>query len=145
MNKINGIGLNNNQTLYIKRQVSLQNIAANKSEERHQEELKNNDKRETYGLAILDLMSDDEYRAWQKATDGMNESDKILAVQQLYPLADLNKLKEKIHSNQLKEDIKQENKNININGIKAYSLNNDFIQRYKNAYASLQSKVDING
>lgn len=144
MNNINTLGLNNSQTLYIKRQVSLQNIAANKAEEKHQEELKNGAKRETYGLAILELMSEDEYKAWQKATQNMNESEKILAIQQLYPLADINKLKEKIGSKD-ENNPKNETKNVNINGIRAYSLNDNFVQRYKNAYASVQDRVDING
>lgn len=42
--------------------------------------------RQTYGLSILEEMSDDEYRAFLRATAGMGESEKIFAAQSLYRL-----------------------------------------------------------
>lgn len=42
--------------------------------------------RQTYGLSILEQMSDEEYRAFLRATAGMAESEKIFAAQSLYRL-----------------------------------------------------------
>ncbi|MCE3046520.1 hypothetical protein [Helicobacter kayseriensis] len=42
--------------------------------------------RQTYGLSILERMSDDEYRAFLRATAEMTESEKIFAAQSLYRL-----------------------------------------------------------
>lgn len=42
--------------------------------------------RQTYGLSVLEEMSDEEYRAFLRATAGMSESEKIFAAQSLYRL-----------------------------------------------------------
>ncbi|VDH01832.1 Uncharacterised protein [Helicobacter pametensis] len=42
--------------------------------------------RQTYGLSVLERMSDDEYRAFLRATAEMTESEKIFAAQSLYRL-----------------------------------------------------------
>lgn len=42
--------------------------------------------RQTYGLSVLKEMSDEEYRAFLRATAGMPESEKIFAAQSLYRL-----------------------------------------------------------
>ncbi|ANV98540.1 hypothetical protein BBW65_06915 [Helicobacter enhydrae] len=40
--------------------------------------------RQTYGLSILETMSDDDYRAFTRATAEMTEGEKIMAAQALY-------------------------------------------------------------
>ncbi len=157
----NNLGLYNKNTHYIKREVSVQNINAAKYNEEQINEFEGYEtKRQTYGLAILELMSDQEYQAWLRATAGMTETEKMLAVQKLYPLADIEKLKnsKNIHHNEKKiinESLQNENINnpikpfiINanrINGIKVFNENSDFIQRYKNAFENLNINVDMNG
>ncbi len=90
--------------------------------------------RQTYGLLVLELMSDSEYQAFQRATAGMNESDKIIAAQSLYSLTSFygGKLQEK------------HNDKIHQNSLKAYpsAHNQNFINRYKNAFAS-QNQIDL--
>lgn len=44
--------------------------------------------RKTYGLLILELMSDEEYSAFLRASSGMSDGEKILAAQSLYSLTD---------------------------------------------------------
>lgn len=93
-----------------------------------------NNSRQTYGLLVLELMSDPEYQAFQRATAGMSESDKIIAAQSLYSLTSFygGKLQEK-HDDKVHQ-----------NSLKAYpsAHNQDFINRYKNAFAS-QSQIDL--
>ncbi|PAF42393.1 hypothetical protein [Helicobacter sp. 11S02629-2] len=117
--------------------------------------------RETYGLNILELMSDKEYSAWIKATLNLNDGEKLLAAQKLYQLADMNKLREKSQLDRPKEnhdkaslslDSKTSSENedpfiINankLNGIKMFNAHSDFIQRYVNAYSNLEQNININ-
>ncbi len=92
-----------------------------------------NNSRQTYGLLVLELMSDPEYQAFQRATAGMSESDKIIAAQSLYSLTSF-------YGGKLQE----EREKTLPNPIKAYpsAHNQDFINRYKNAFAS-QSQIDL--
>lgn len=83
--------------------------------------------RQTYGLLVLELMSDSEYKAFQRATAGMNESEKMIAAQSLYSLTSFYNGK-----------IQEKNQGF-YNTIK----NSDFINKYKNAFAS-QNKIDLN-
>lgn len=76
--------------------------------------------RQTYGLAILELMSDDEYRAFLRATAQMTESQKIMSAQSLYRLSELYQGK----------FTNQQNKN------NPY-ISEDFITTYQNAYQSI--------
>lgn len=157
-NNSNNMGLYNTNTHYIKREISTQNsIAAKHNEEQLHDFDDFQTKRQTYGLAILELMSDQEYQAWMRATAGMTEMEKILAVQKLYPLADIERLKNS-KKNQ-SDDIQSQNAgqqsqiqsegfiiNANkLNGIKLFNTKSDFIQRYKNAFENININVDING
>ncbi|RDU68986.1 hypothetical protein [Helicobacter brantae] len=45
--------------------------------------------RQTYGLVVLEKMTDDEYHAFLRATAEMSESEKIMAAQSLYRLNEL--------------------------------------------------------
>lgn len=45
--------------------------------------------RETYGLMVLELMSDPEYQAFERATVGMTQGEKMVAAQSLYRLSEL--------------------------------------------------------
>lgn len=157
----NNLGLYNSNTYYIKRGVIAQNsIAAKHNEEKLQDSINHAEKRQTYGLAILELMSDQEYQAWLRATAGMTETEKILAVQKLYPLADIEKLKnsknlpqeeKKIFSDSMQDKDRKATTepfiiNANkLNGIRVFNSNTDFIQRYKNAFENLHLNVDMNG
>lgn len=141
----------------IREQVKTANIQANKNSlNKIQDEKQNTDsnlKRETYGLVILELMSDTEYEAWNRATVNMTESEKMLAVQKLYSLADIDRIKKKKQEGEKNHTENEDNKkpssfivNANkLNGVKVFSDQNDFIQRYKNAFLNLQTKVDLNG
>lgn len=83
-------------------------------------------KRQTYGLLVLELMSDPEYKAFQRATAGMSESEKMLAAQSLYSLTSF-------YSGKIQNKIQN-----------SYNFkNHDFIARYKNAFAS-QNQIDLN-
>lgn len=77
-------------------------------------------KRETYGLTILELMSDDEYRAFLRATSSMTESQKIMAAQSLYRLSELYQGKQTPQSSSTNP-----------------YLDESFISIYKNAYQSI--------
>ncbi|STQ86038.1 hypothetical protein LS73_002525 [Helicobacter muridarum] len=152
----NNLGLYNKQTHYIKRGVIAQNNSAAKMNE--EVSTSSQSKRETYGLAILELMSDQEYQAWLRATAGMSEAEKMLAVQKLYPLADIEKLKSKklaLAENSLvqQERANRENKAVQpfiinankLNGMKVFNANSDFVQRYKNALENISIEVALNG
>ena len=87
------------------------------------------DKRQTYGLLVLELMSEPEYQAFQRATAGMSEGEKIIAAQSLYSLTSFYSGK-----------IAKKNQNYQ----NAIGLNDmDFIARYKNAFAA-QARIDLN-
>lgn len=156
----NSLGLYNANTHYIKRGVVAQNSTAAKRNEEQLQDSANQTERQTYGLAILELMSDQEYHAWLRATAGMTETEKILAVQKLYPLADIERLKnsknlpqkdKKIFRGSVNTGDKQASTepfiiNANkLNGIKVFNSSTDFIQRYKNAFENLHLNVDMNG
>lgn len=154
------LGLYNTNTHYIKREVSTQNsIAAKHNENRLLDSNSTETKRQTYGLSILELMSEQEYQAWLRATADMTETEKMLAVQKLYPLADIEKLRnsKNLHIQEKKADSSMQNKSDKINtesfiidanrlnGMRVFNAHTDFIQRYKNAYENLHLNVDMNG
>ncbi|PAF54468.1 hypothetical protein BKH42_00725 [Helicobacter sp. 13S00482-2] len=93
--------------------------------------------RETYGLLVLELMSNDEYNAFKRATAGMSEGDKMLAAQSLYSLTNFYNGK---YNPDLQQDLKTDSNPHQKNaqrafGIQAQDLNN-FLEKYKNAYES---------
>lgn len=103
---------------------------------------KEDDKRETYGLLVLELMSNDEYNAFKRATAGMSEGQKMLAAQSLYSLTNFyngkfNSLDKQDMSNSHEKNAQK------AFGIQAQNLNN-FLERFKNAYINTQ-QVDIIG
>lgn len=91
----------------------------------------------TYGLKVLELMSDEEYRAFLWASKDLSESQKMLMAQSLYRFTDF--YKGKIDAKQEEQD------SLKLNAQKAFgiesSMTNEFINRYKNAYA--KAKLDI--
>ncbi|WP_163531812.1 hypothetical protein [Helicobacter suis] len=99
-------------------------------------------KRETYGFLVLELMSDNEYQAFLRATAGMNENEKRLAAQSLYSLTSF-------YSGQIQQDKQVEQK---IDGLKALQetqlkkalgLDQNFVNRYKNAYDQAYQALDV--
>lgn len=84
----------------------------------------------TYGLRVLELMSDEEYRAFLWATEGMDDSEKLLMAQSLYRFTDF-------YQGKTQQDVP-----IDLQmryAYRAFGIENamieDFIERYKNAYA----------
>ena len=81
-------------------------------------------------------MSDEEYRAFLWATEGMSETEKMLLAQSLYRFTAFYQGKEDKHSESTPDIHK-------INAQKAFgvehSMVQDFIQRYKNAYEKVLS------
>ncbi|MCX2716126.1 hypothetical protein OQH61_00020 [Helicobacter sp. MIT 21-1697] len=99
-------------------------------------EIEGNKNRITYGLKVIELMSDEEYRAFLWATEGMSESEKMLFAQSLYRFTAFYQGKEN-KDKQSEVDMQK------INAQKAFgvehSIMQDFIQRYKNAYERVLS------
>ncbi|WP_104732043.1 hypothetical protein [Helicobacter salomonis] len=100
-------------------------------------------KRETYGFLVLELMSDNEYSAFLRATAGMNENEKRLAAQSLYSLTSF-------YGGQIQEDAKAiERKLDGLQAIqesqfkKALGLDRNFVDRYKNAYDQAYQALDV--
>lgn len=93
--------------------------------------------RQTYGLLVLELMSDPEYQAFQRATAGMNEGEKIIAAQSLYSLTSF-------YGGKLQDQQDVNKSSVVQNALKAYpnARNQDFINRYKNAFVS-QNQIDL--
>ncbi|WP_295698936.1 hypothetical protein [Helicobacter mastomyrinus] len=94
------------------------------------QDLDGNTNRITYGLKVIELMSDAEYQAFLWATQDLSESEKILMAQSLYRFTAFY---------QGKDSKQQENIDIHkLNAQRAFgvehSMIDDFIQRYKNAY-----------
>ncbi len=54
--------------------------------EHEEEEEESKPKRETYGLPLLELMTDSEYAAFERITANMSYSQKIMSAQSLYRL-----------------------------------------------------------
>lgn len=78
--------------------------------------------RQTYGLAVIEKMSDDEYHAFLRATAEMTESEKIIAAQSLYRL---NELKDgKAHQT-------------GKNPYNQSKTTQNFLQIYQNAYSEV--------
>ena len=112
--------IQNNQTDEIQSQKISQDVA-NKS-------------RQTYGMEILELMSDEEYSAFVRASEGMSDGEKLIAAQSLYSL---------------REDYKgqgapQNAKNPYTKTNRAFGRYNDFLERYKAFYYGVE-KVEILG
>lgn len=53
------------------------------------DELGASSRRQTYGLKILELMNDYEYSVFERVTDGMRDSERMLSAQALYSISDL--------------------------------------------------------
>ena len=90
----------------------------------------------TYGLRILELMSDEEYRAFVFASQGLSESQKMLMAQGLYRFTDFYQGRKESESAQLDAKMQRQ--------LKAFGAQNSqiegFINRYKNAYAQILSE-----
>ena len=79
--------------------------------------------RQTYGLMILEMMSDTEYATFQRATAGMSEGEKIMAAQSLYSLTEFY---------QGQHDKKPKNPYTKTN--KAFGRHQNFLEQYKAIY-----------
>lgn len=88
----------------------------------------------TYGLKVIELMSDKEYQAFLWATQDLSESEKILMAQSLYRFTAFYQGKKDNTQNQ-EIDIDKQNAHRAF-GVEQSMIEN-FIQRYKNAYEKL--------
>lgn len=90
----------------------------------------------TYGLKILELMSDEEYRAFVFASQGLSESQKMLMAQGLYRFTDFYQGRKDTEGASIDATMQQQ--------LKAFGAQNSqiesFITRYKNAYAQILSE-----
>ncbi|WP_120955901.1 hypothetical protein [Helicobacter mehlei] len=99
-------------------------------------------KRETYGFLVLELMSDNEYQAFLRATAGMNENEKRLAAQSLYSLTSF-------YGGQIQEDKQTQEKVDGLRALqetqvrKAFGIDSNFVNRYKNAYNQAYQAMDL--
>ncbi|MGX2984567.1 hypothetical protein ACWIWK_03690 [Helicobacter sp. 23-1048] len=88
----------------------------------------------TYGLALIEQMSDNEYRAFLRATEGLSDSEKITMAQSLYRFTDLYQGREESIN---QDPILQEK-------YKAFGVSDkeitSFLNRYKNAYMEIASQ-----
>lgn len=90
--------------------------------------------RETYGMEILELMSDEEYSAFVRASEGMSEGEKVIAAQSLYSLRE----------DYQGQGAHKRDKNPYTKTNRAFSRHNDFLERYKAFYYGVE-KVEVLG
>lgn len=103
--------------------------------------LNHEQKRETYGLLVLELMDGEEYNAFQRATAGMSEGEKMLAAQSLYSLTNFYNGKYNPSQSTSKNIDSIEKNTQKAFGVEAQNFRH-FLDRYKNAYENFKS-VDI--
>ncbi len=96
------------------------------------EDLEGHKNRITYGLKVLELMSDEEYKAFLWASEGMSEMEKMLMAQSLYRFTEFYQGRDSKNMEQNGLD------NQKIQAQRAFGVEqkniDDFINRYKNAY-----------
>lgn len=126
-------------------QIEKQNVSENTSQEVSKtqqgelepnaqkiENLEGHKNRITYGLKVLELMSDEEYKAFLWASEGMSEMEKMLMAQSLYRFTEFYQGKDSKNTEQMGLD------NQKIQAQRAFGVEqkniDDFINRYKNAY-----------
>ena len=103
--------------------------------------------RETYGLLVLENMSDPEYKAFERATVGMNQSEKMRAAQALYMLnpvggiAAIDQLNLNDFSQTISANFRQAQKAFGGLASDGYG----FLGKYKNALFNSQNPIDIQG
>ena len=113
--------------------TATQDITKNQAQDSQNTDENMNPNRITYGLKILELMSDEEYRAFVFASQGLSESQKMLMAQGLYRFTDLYQGRKDMESAQIDATTQHQ--------LKAFGVQNSqiesFIKRYKNAYEQI--------
>ncbi|MGI0406040.1 hypothetical protein ACRE1S_01235 [Helicobacter himalayensis] len=93
----------------------------------------------TYGLQILERMSDEEYRAFLRASEGLSEDEKMIMAQSLYRFTDFYQGRKEIDSAHRALQDKY----------KAFGVDNEKVEqqitRYKNALTQIQREAYGNG
>lgn len=88
----------------------------------------------TYGLAVIEQMSDNEYRAFLRATEGLSESEKMIMAQSLYRFTDFYQGREETAN----QDPRLQEK------YRAFGVSDkeitSFLNRYRNAYMEIASQ-----
>lgn len=111
--------------------------ADSKQKEKAQYEFK--EPRITYGLQILERMSDEEYRAFLRASEGLSEGEKMIMAQSLYRFTDFYQGRKEIDSAHKALQDKY----------KAFGVDNEKVEqqitRYKNALTQIQREAYSNG
>ncbi|MDD7568141.1 MAG: hypothetical protein PUJ79_07040 [Helicobacter sp.] len=90
----------------------------------------------TYGLQILELMSNEEYQAFLRASEGLNENEKIAMAQHLYRFTNFYQGRKEIESSYLDATLQDKYKAFGID--KNNTERN--VARYINALNEIQSK-----
>lgn len=113
--------------------TATQDITQNQAQDSQNTDENLHPNRITYGLKILELMSDEEYRAFVFASQGLSESQKMLMAQGLYRFTDLYQGRKDMESTQIDATTQHQ--------LKAFGVQNSqiesFIKRYKNAYEQI--------
>ncbi|WP_394965789.1 hypothetical protein [uncultured Helicobacter sp.] len=113
--------------------TATQDITQNQAQDSQNTDENLHPNRITYGLKILELMSDEEYRAFVFASQGLSESQKMLMAQGLYRFTDLYQGRKDMESAQIDATTQHQ--------LKAFGVQNSqiesFIKRYKNAYEQI--------
>lgn len=111
--------------------------ADSKQKEKARDEFK--EPRITYGLQILERMSDEEYRAFLRASEGLSEGEKMIMAQSLYRFTDFYQGRKEIDSAHKALQDKY----------KAFGVDNEKVEqqitRYKNALTQIQREAYNNG
>lgn len=118
---------NKSQKIYTQ---ETQRLEEEKNKKEKIQELEGHKNRITYGLKVLELMSDDEYRAFLWASEGMSDSEKMLMAQSLYRFTSFYQGKHDEHKEPLDNQTLDAQKAFGVES----SITRDFINRYKNAY-----------
>ena len=90
-----------------------------------------NEERQTFGLEILEKMSDEEYEAFERASAGMSDVEKMAAAQALYVFTDFYKQYQE-------NDNTEPHDNVKIQKNPYFNSKQDFIKRYKAFYNGAQ-------
>lgn len=88
----------------------------------------------TYGLTLIEQMSDSEYRAFLRATEGLNDSEKIIMAQTLYRFTDFYQGREE--STNQDPALQEKYKAFGVSDKEITS----FLNRYRNAYMEIVSQ-----
>ena len=125
---------NSAQATQTTKHTKIQKATLEQKDTLQKQDLQTPNVRETYGMEILELMSDEEYSAFVRASEGMSEGEKVIAAQSLYSLRE----------DYQGQGAHKRDKNPYTKTNRAFSRHNDFLERYKAFYYGVE-KVEVLG